>query len=146
MVCEEMSGAQDGDVFGAADNIIQSTSVFHRPERSETRKQEMSPQGGRNWQCRYVFVTAQRPSGAIQSVCLTHASPLCVGALQVCPSDTLSLHVIKMKKVGDHSIDVCFGHILTQHLQTHTHNTDFNSIPGLNKHSNSGHQRSTPFK
>lgn len=142
--CEERCGVEDGDVFGAADNIFQSTSVFRRSERSETRKQKNVSPG---WQELVVQVCFCHSSETIwgNTRCLshTHTSPMWVGVLQVCPSDTLSLHVIKMKKVRDHSIDVCFGHILTQHLQTHMHNTDFSSIPGLHKHSNSGHQRST---
>lgn len=48
--CEEICGAEGWDVFEkpGADDILQSTSVFCRAERAETRKQEMSPQGGRN--------------------------------------------------------------------------------------------------
>lgn len=48
--CEEISGAKVWDVFQrpGADDVFERTSVFCRPERSATRKKEVSPQGGRN--------------------------------------------------------------------------------------------------
>lgn len=51
-----------------------------------------------------------------------------VMVLQVCCSDTLGLHIVELKKVCDHSVDICFHHVVTQHLHTYTHTqTSINS-------------------
>lgn len=69
--CEERCVVEDGDVFGAADNIFQSTSVFRRSERSETRKQKNVSPG---WQELVVQVCFCHSSETIwgNTKCLSH--------------------------------------------------------------------------
>lgn len=104
----------------------------------QKRKKErnVSPQ----WQQSVVQVyhchSSQTNWGKIKcsslSSSLTHASTYaqhtssCLAVMGT--SDTLGLHVVEMKKVWDHSIDVCFGNILTHHLYKHKQRkTEFSS-------------------
>lgn len=45
------------------------------------------------------------------SVCVSH-----VQVLISCLLNTLGIHVVELKKVRDHGVDVGFGRVLTQHL------------------------------
>lgn len=81
--------------------------------KSHQKTGNVSPGGGGR-DCRCVYLE--------ESVCVRVLESL------FCPSDTLGLHVIEMKEVGEHCLNVCFGNVLTEHLSRFKKNTPLDQV------------------
>lgn len=64
---------------------------------------------------------------------LTQRARLRGDPADACVLHALGLHVVELQKVWDHSVDVCLGHVFTQHLHAQTQSTGISSTAGVSK-------------